>query len=81
MKTHELKTAEPMFMAVLTGRKTFEHRLNDRDFKTGDTVVLQKLDAAGVETGIAIAYRVGFVLREGEYGVAPGYCVFSLLTR
>ena len=37
---HELKTDSELFQAVVEGRKTFEIRFNDRDFKVGDELVL-----------------------------------------
>lgn len=41
-KTHHLKTLPVYFDAVRRGDKTFEIRKNDRDFQTGDTLVLQE---------------------------------------
>lgn len=41
-KTHHLKTLPAYFDAVCRGDKTFEIRKNDRDFQTGDTLVLEE---------------------------------------
>lgn len=41
-KTHHLKTLPVYFDAVRRGDKTFEIRKNDRDFQTGDTLVLEE---------------------------------------
>ena len=35
MKKHLLKTINPYFQDVWDNKKTFEIRLNDRDFKVG----------------------------------------------
>lgn len=53
MRVHELKTWVAQFKAVVDGRKTFEVRRNDRDYKEGDIVLLreyvQSEDAARAE--------------------------------
>jgi hypothetical protein len=41
-KVHKLKTWPPYFNEVLSGRKPFEWRIDDRDFEVGDTLVLQE---------------------------------------
>lgn len=40
--THRLKTWPEYFQAILEGKKTFEVRVNDRDFKVGDELVLEE---------------------------------------
>jgi hypothetical protein len=45
-KIHYLKTLPVYFDAVRRGDKTFEIRKNDRDFQTGDTLVLKEFDPA-----------------------------------
>lgn len=42
MKTHHLKTLPVYFDAVHRRDKTFEIRQNDKDFQTGDKLVLQE---------------------------------------
>lgn len=44
MNKHELKTWPPFFDAVVEGKKTFEIRKNDRNFRVGDVLVLQEYD-------------------------------------
>lgn len=45
-KTHQLKTLPVYFDAVKRGDKTFEICKNDRDFQTGDMLVLREYDPA-----------------------------------
>ena len=80
MRTHQLKILPPFFNAVLTGEKTFEIRLNDRDFHSGDVVFLKEYSKKDDDlTGRVIRAEVGFVFKGSDYGVKEGYCVFSLL--
>ena len=39
-KEHYLKVWPQFFDAIAEGRKPFEYRLNDRDFNTGDVLIL-----------------------------------------
>lgn len=60
-KVHHLKTWPEFFDDVVSGRKTFEIRKNDRDFKVGDEVILEEFDEVHGYTGsrcypLTIAY-------------------------
>ena len=41
VKTHYLKILKPYLDSIISGHKNFEIRLNDRDYKCGDVLVLQ----------------------------------------
>lgn len=91
--THKLKTHPPMFRAARDGRKTFEVRKDDRAYQAGDFVTLEYYDPAVPSAPFAppplpttagddlspITFQIGFVLRGGQYGIEPGYVVFSLV--
>ena len=94
MTTHHLKTWPIYWDAVCAGYKTFEVRKNDRFFQAGDLVELHRWNpdlvpasyeepegytsARPQEEG-TLRFRVGPVLQGGQFGIEPGYCVFSLL--
>lgn len=89
MAEHVLKTWPQYFDAVKRGEKTFEGRKNDRNFQAGDMVILQRtregaaffvdLDENG-KPKHELRFRIGYVLDgRPEFGIADGYCVFSLL--
>ena len=89
MKTHSLKCWREPFEAVLSGRKTFEYRRDDRGFCEGDEILLCEWDpskepahshlfANGWYTGRKLVARVSYILHGGRFGVPEGYVVMSL---
>lgn len=92
---HILKTHPAMFRAARAGTKTFEVRQDDRAFQKGDTVELVYHDP-NLPTAVPapvmpsspdkndnrqpMHFRIGFVLRGGQYGIEPGYVAFSIET-
>lgn len=83
-KVHELKTWPVYFDAVKTGEKTYEVRQNDRFFQTGDYVKLLRMRENSFGSGYdtfekPLLFKIGAVLQGGQFGIAPSYCVFSLL--
>lgn len=84
MATHELKTVPPYFQEVLDGKKPFEIRKNDRDFKVGDTLRLREyrpVDSLSVETGYTgreLDAEVTYVLQSEVFGLKDGYCVLGI---
>jgi hypothetical protein len=76
MATHHLKTWPQYFSKVLIDEKTFEVRLDDRDFKTGDTLVLQEW-CPGTEqfTGRECQRIVTYIT---NYGQLKGHVVMAI---
>ena len=69
MKTHELKTWQPYFEEVIRGRKTFEIRENDRNFKVGERLLLKEFDPdtqtySGKDALYKITYMTDFAQKE-----------------
>ncbi len=82
MTTHTLKTEAPYFDAVERGEKTFEVRRDDRGFQRGDKVILERMHDESSWNLDSSAdpqiFTVGWILTGGQFGIEPGYVVFSL---
>jgi len=74
MTNHNLKTIEPFFSDTWFGNKTFEIRLNDRDFKKGDILFLMRHNTLPKKS---IACRVKYIMDDPEY-VKEGYIVMGI---
>ncbi len=87
MAHHELKTDPEVFQASINGLKGFELRLNDRDYRPGDTLSLRETEFSGEEmaTGAPLHYtgrrvddlEVNYVLHGPKYGLQDGWVILS----
>lgn len=84
---HELKTDPQVFEASFSGNKPWEIRFNDRAFEPGDTVLLRQTLFCGarmadgaplIYTGRAIVGKITYIHQGPEYGLPPGWCIFSV---
>ena len=68
--THDLKTWPEYFIAIVLGKKTFEIRNNDRDFKLRDILHLQEWEPKTKQyTGQAIKMQVVFIMNMTLWGM------------
>lgn len=78
---HELKIKKEYFEAVRKGKKTFEVRKNDRDYKVGDYLALNEIEQDDVSTlvytGNSIIVKITYILAEPEY-LKTGYVVLGI---
>jgi hypothetical protein len=85
---HELKVWPEYFEALSSGHKTFELRVDDRDYRRGDTLTLREwkpvvggaaVMTGGDYTGHQLDRRVSYVLRTDtpELGLMSGYCIMG----
>ena len=84
---HILKTDPEVFDLVMEGEKTFEIRLNDRDYQAGDDLCLRRTRYTGEEmsAGAPLEYTGSFwtvkathVLNGPIYGLVDGWCIISI---
>ena len=80
---HSLKCEKQYFDAVLSGRKSFEVRINDRDFAVGDFLALNEITGDdSMPDGWAYTERsclveVDYILQDEEY-LQPGYVCMAI---
>ena len=86
MKIHELKTDPDSFDESWRGKKSWEIRLNDRDFRIGDSLVLRETNYTGEEmkagkplvyTGNRMLVEVSFIMAGPIYGLQDGWVIMS----
>mgnify|MGYP003403112388 CR=1 FL=1 len=76
---HSLKTWPEYFEAVLSGKKNFEVRKNDRDYNVGHVLILKEWNPETESyTGREIARGVSYILHGGSFGIESGTVVMSL---
>ncbi len=83
---HELKTDPAVFRASIMGLRPWEIRVNDRNFKAGDTLILKETEFSAdmmkqgsplVYTGRQVSRHVDYIL-EG-YGIRDGWVMMTVL--
>ncbi len=80
---HKLKTEQPYFDDILSRRKSFDVRKNDRNFNVGDRLDLfEGTDPITPDTDVSKRKHchvwVVYVLQGGNYGIKKGYCVLGI---
>ena len=74
---HDLKKLPEYFSPVQSGLKTFEIRFNDRNFHTGDTLILREWNRN--YTGREISAKITYILHNFS-GLKEGYIAMSIET-
>lgn len=75
---HYIKCETKYFQDVEKGKKLFELRKNDRDYKVYDIIHLIEV-VNGIKTGRKIEHlEITYILHGGKYGLEKGYCIFQL---
>ena len=76
MTIHELKTVQPFFNDIWNGIKKFDVRLNDRDFKVGDFLLLKEYGLKGYEPREILCEIIYFF--NGWLMLKEGYVVLGI---
>ena len=75
-KLHVIKCKTDYFQARERGKKLFEVRKNDRDYRIGDDVCLLEI-AGGGRTGRQINFTITYIMYGGIFGIDKDYCIFN----
>ena len=77
-KVHELKIRPEYYNPVSNGTKTFEVRRDDRNFITGDFLILREyVEQQKRYTGREVQVAVTYILRDSCY-VRSGYVIMGI---
>lgn len=81
-KIHELKVHPDVWDDLWSGIKTWEYRVNDRNYEVGDVLYLRKIDPkTGNFTAGPCDYlhkRVTYILYGPSFGIHDEYCIMSI---
>jgi hypothetical protein len=76
---HELKTWPEPFTQVRARIKTYEIRVNDRDFRVGDLLWLREWNPSTQRyTGRLVVAPITYMTNGGEWGLPQNLCVLAL---
>ena len=82
MATHVLKIRPQYLRDVVSGKKKFEVRKDDRNFQVGDILVLVEFDTASpcpeFNESHSLDCVVTYKLPGGQFGIESGYCVLGI---
>ncbi len=80
MKVHELKCHSGPFQSVYAGVKSFEIRVNDRDYQVGDSLHLKEYDPkTNSYSGRWVSKRITYMIRGGNYGLPENLVVMAIV--
>jgi ASC-1-like (ASCH) protein len=74
---HRLKTLTNYYQDVEKGKKNFEVRFNDRNFKVGDILYLEEFVPPSTYTGRQIIKEVVYILDDQDF-CKEGYVIIGL---
>jgi hypothetical protein len=75
---HELKIHPKHYRGVLLGLKKVEIRLNDRDYKVGDLLLLNEYDPETQKySGCQVIRKIDLIIKD-VVGLDPGYVALQI---
>jgi hypothetical protein len=78
-KTHILKTWTGYYDDVMKGLKPWELRINDRDYKKGDKLMLKRYSIVEKRfTGEISEYEITYIFNGNQFGVIDGWVLMTI---
>lgn len=78
MKLHILKIETCYFNDILSKRKTFEIRKNDRDYQLGDLIHFVHYNGDEFINSTEV-FKITYILKDvSEYGLDKDYCILGI---
>lgn len=78
---HKLKCWSEFFIEIWNGKKDWELRKDDRNYKVGDILIQEEGNIYHddfVRTGRVLTEEITFILRnQPQFGLQKGYCIMS----
>jgi hypothetical protein len=75
-RTHNLKIKYEFAQLHFQGKKDWELRKDDRDFRTGDTIIFSV-----IEFGFMYSCTIVNIFRDTQYGLQDGYVILTIKNR
>ena len=77
---HDLKILKGYYFSIKDFGKSFECRINDRNFKQGDLIHFKPVLLTGEvqENYDHDVYEIVYLMLGGKFGIEKGWCVFSI---
>ena len=74
---HKIKLSSKYFDDVKSGRKSFEIRKNDRNYRVNDILIMQEYTKSGEYTDRYIEAVIIYMLEDGNY-LKDGYVALGI---
>jgi hypothetical protein len=71
MTTHEIKCWPQFFESLLSRKKNFEVRINDRNYKVGDILDIKEFSGGFGYSGRSEMYEITYILPLGKVPYVP----------
>jgi len=76
---HELKTIPKYFEDILNNHKSFDIRLDDRQFQLRQALLLREWDGVGYSGAEILVPNIEYIVKHADFpdAIQPGYCVLG----